>query len=35
LAEALQLGERDQVMDALLDELRQPPPTTLVMEDGR
>ena len=33
LAEALQLGERDQVMDALLDELRQPPPTTLVIED--
>jgi ATP/maltotriose-dependent transcriptional regulator MalT len=33
LAEALQLGERDQVMDALLDELRQPPPTALVIED--
>jgi hypothetical protein len=33
LADALQLGERDQVMDALLDELRQPPPTTLVIED--
>jgi predicted ATPase len=35
LAEALQLGERDQVMDALLDELRQPPPTTLVIESIR
>ncbi|HEY6665895.1 MAG TPA: AAA family ATPase [Propionibacteriaceae bacterium] len=33
LAQALQSGERDQVMDALLDELRQPPPSTLVIED--
>jgi AAA ATPase domain len=33
LAQALQSGERDQVMDALLDELRQPPPCTLVIED--
>ena len=33
LAEALQSGERDQVMDALLDELRQPPPSILVIED--
>jgi DNA-binding CsgD family transcriptional regulator/tetratricopeptide (TPR) repeat protein len=33
LAHALQSGERDQVMDALLDELRQPPPSTLVIED--
>jgi hypothetical protein len=33
LADALQSGERDQVMDALLDELQQPPPSTLVVED--
>ena len=33
LAQALQSGERDQVMDALLDELRQPPPSALVIED--
>ena len=33
LAEALQSGERDQVMDALLTELHQPPPSTLVIED--
>jgi DNA-binding CsgD family transcriptional regulator/tetratricopeptide (TPR) repeat protein len=33
LAEALQSGERDQVMDALLAELHQPPPSTLVIED--
>jgi hypothetical protein len=33
LAEALQAGERDQVMDALLDELQRPPPSTLVVED--
>jgi DNA-binding CsgD family transcriptional regulator len=33
LAQALQAGERDQVMDALLDELHRPPPTTLVVED--
>ena len=33
LAQALQSGERDQVMDALLDERRQPPPSTLVIED--
>ena len=33
LAEALQAGERDQVMDALLDELQRPPPSTLVIED--
>ena len=32
LAEALQSGERDQVMDALLTELHQPPPSTLVIE---
>ena len=33
LAEALQAGERDLVMDALLDELHRPPPSTLVVED--
>jgi predicted ATPase len=33
LAQALQAGERDEVMDALLDELRQPPPSTVVIED--
>ena len=33
LAQALQAGERDLVMDALLDELQRPPPTTLVVED--
>jgi len=33
LAQALQSGERDQVMDALLAELRQPPPSALVIED--
>ena len=33
LARALQVGERDLVMDALLDELQRPPPTTLVVED--
>ena len=33
LARALQVGERDVVMDALLDELQRPPPTTLVVED--
>ena len=33
LAQALQAGERDQVMDALLEELQQPPPSTLVVED--
>jgi predicted ATPase len=33
LAEALQSGERDQVMDALLTELQHPPPSTLVIED--
>ena len=33
LAQALQAGERDLVMDALLDELQQPPPSTLVIED--
>lgn len=33
LAQALRAGERDQVMDALLEELRQPPPSTLVVED--
>ena len=33
LAEALQSGERDQVMDALLTELHHPPPSTLVIED--
>jgi predicted ATPase len=33
LAEALPSGERDQVMDALLTELHQPPPSTLVIED--
>jgi DNA-binding CsgD family transcriptional regulator len=33
LADALQAGERDLVMDALLDELHRLPPTTLVVED--
>ncbi len=33
LAQALQAGERDLVMDALLDELQRPPPSTLVVED--
>jgi DNA-binding CsgD family transcriptional regulator/tetratricopeptide (TPR) repeat protein len=33
LAQALQSGERDQVMDALLEELQGPPPSTLVIED--
>jgi DNA-binding CsgD family transcriptional regulator/tetratricopeptide (TPR) repeat protein len=33
LAQALQSGERDEVMEALLDELRQPPPSALVIED--
>jgi DNA-binding CsgD family transcriptional regulator/tetratricopeptide (TPR) repeat protein len=33
LAEALRAGERDEVMDALLEELQQPPPSTLVVED--
>jgi predicted ATPase len=33
LAQALQSGERDQVMDALLEELQRPPPSTLVIED--
>jgi hypothetical protein len=32
LAEAPQAGERDLVMDALLDELHQPPPSALVVE---
>jgi predicted ATPase len=33
LADALQAGERDLVMDALLDELHRPPPSMLVVED--
>jgi hypothetical protein len=33
LAAALQAGEPDLVMDALLDELHRPPPSTLVIED--
>ena len=33
LAEALRAGERDEVMDALLEELQHPPPSTLVVED--
>jgi predicted ATPase len=33
LAQALKAGERDLVMDALLEELQQPPPSTLVVED--
>ena len=33
LGQALQAGERDVVMDALLDELQRPPPSTLVVED--
>jgi hypothetical protein len=33
LAEALRAGERDEVMDALLEELQQPSPSILVVED--
>ncbi|HEX3245905.1 MAG TPA: AAA family ATPase [Chloroflexota bacterium] len=33
LAEALRAGERDEVMDALLEELQHPPPSILVVED--
>jgi DNA-binding CsgD family transcriptional regulator/tetratricopeptide (TPR) repeat protein len=33
LAQALHAGERDLVMDALMEELQSPPPTALVIED--